>query len=196
MYTPMFRSGLSATALAEALSKVAASADSYAPLPPKLVDALLPIDDRWVARSDSCPYCQPAGCQIPEVAVPCIFGHVLFTAVASVLFDCAQWQHGASSHLLMGQVITLLCPASVTSSLVLACVSFVLFRHLSAAWDQWRVVCAPWCSVAAVAADLGRQQLGPAACCPGCAAVPGQSSDNGALSSCSCHVVCSVLCSE
>ena len=48
LYTPMFQSGLSATALAAALSKVAATADSYAPMLPRLVDALLPVDDRWV----------------------------------------------------------------------------------------------------------------------------------------------------
>ena len=45
-------------------------------------------------------------------------------------------------------------------------------RQLRTAWQEWRQVSKQWCSIAAVAASLGEQDLGPAACCPACAAVP------------------------
>lgn len=45
-------------------------------------------------------------------------------------------------------------------------------RHLRNAWQQWRLVSKSWTSIAAVAATLGQEQVGPAACCPACAAAP------------------------
>jgi hypothetical protein len=63
MYTPMFQSGLSATALADALSRVAAHTDIYVPLLPKLVGALLPIDDRWVPQTMCSASCASSACE-------------------------------------------------------------------------------------------------------------------------------------
>ena len=55
---------------------------------------------------------------------------------------------------------------SLTASVVFCC------RQLRSAWQEWRRTSKDWDSVAAVAAGLGKQELGPAACCPACASVP------------------------
>jgi hypothetical protein len=96
MYTPMFQAGLSATSLALSLSKVAACADVYAPLLPKLAGALLPIDDRCVPGPTFPLYVilhtGIAGGSEPA-AVACIqheWWQPHFLAAAVVVHDCLR----------------------------------------------------------------------------------------------------------
>jgi hypothetical protein len=132
-YTALYGLGTSATGFPEALSRTAATVESYAPPLDRLADHLLPIDARQVLHTVGSLCCN----------------HVVHPIIKSNL-NCIQ-------------------PTP----------NCVVCRHLRSAGTQWRAASASWCSIAGTATLLGQQELGPAACCPACAAVPEQPEEGG-----------------